>query len=59
MEAYLVDFDQDIYGEEMSLSFEKFLRPEQRFANIDALKLQIASDVRIGKRYLQTLAWVT
>lgn len=53
VEAYLVDFDADIYGEEMTLSFEKFLRPEERFADIDTLKRQIARDVEMGTRYLR------
>ena len=53
VETYLVDFAADIYGEEMTLSFEKFLRTEERFADIDALKQQIARDVNVGTRYLR------
>lgn len=54
VESYLVDFDEDIYSEEITLSFEKFLRPEKQFAEIDDLKRQIASDVDLGVQYLRS-----
>jgi len=45
LEAHLFDFDQDIYGEDLEITFRKFLRPEQKFASLDALRAQIARDV--------------
>ena len=37
-EAHLLDFDRDIYGRRVDLSFEVRLRGEQKFASPDALK---------------------
>ncbi|MBI5670434.1 MAG: bifunctional riboflavin kinase/FAD synthetase [Chloroflexi bacterium] len=45
VEPYLLDFDRDIYGETLELTFEKRLRPEAKFDTIQALIEQIARDV--------------
>jgi riboflavin kinase/FMN adenylyltransferase len=49
LEAHLFDFDQDIYGEDLEITFRKFLRPEQKFAGLDALRAQIARDVEAAR----------
>ena len=36
-EAHILDFDDDIYGETISIEFCHFLRPEQKFASADEL----------------------
>lgn len=46
LEIHLLDFDRDIYGEEIEVRFLQYLRSEQRFGSIDALKQQIETDVR-------------
>ena len=45
VEAYLLDFDGDIYGETLELAFRKRLRGEKRFQSVDALIDQMALDV--------------
>jgi len=45
IEAHLLDFDEDIYGEEMRLEFVRRIRPEMKFAGLEALKGQILADV--------------
>jgi riboflavin kinase/FMN adenylyltransferase len=45
VEAHLLDFNEDIYGEAMTLEFVARIRPETRFAGLEALKAQIAADV--------------
>lgn len=52
VEAHLLDFDRDIYGEHLEVSFETRLRGEQRFDGIDALIAQINRDVEAGRSYL-------
>ncbi len=54
VEPYLLDFDRDIYGQAVTLTFEKYLRPEAKFDNLDALMAQIKRDVANGKRFLQS-----
>ena len=45
VEAHLLDFDRDIYGEELALEFVSRIRDERKFPDLDALKNQIKSDV--------------
>ncbi len=52
VEAHLLDFDDDIYGESLRLEFLQRLRGEQRFANIDALVSQIQTDVQQARQIL-------
>lgn len=45
LEIHLLDFDRDIYGQDMEVRFLHYLRPERKFENVEALKAQIAADV--------------
>jgi riboflavin kinase/FMN adenylyltransferase len=45
IEAYLLGFDADIYGETIVLELEHFLRPETRFDDVEALVAQMTRDV--------------
>jgi riboflavin kinase/FMN adenylyltransferase len=44
-EAHVIDFEGDLYGVEIDLSFEGRLRGERRFESVDALREQIGRDV--------------
>jgi riboflavin kinase / FMN adenylyltransferase len=46
LEIYLLDFDRDIYGEDVEVRFVRYLRPEKKFENLDALVRQIKADVK-------------
>ena len=52
LEAHLFDFSEDIYGEHLSVSLHHFLRSEQKFDGIDALKAQIANDAETARDLL-------
>lgn len=52
VEAYLLDFDRDIYGQQLTFSFEKYLRPEMKFTGLDGLIAQINADVQTTREYL-------
>jgi riboflavin kinase/FMN adenylyltransferase len=45
VEAYLLDFSGDLYGQRLMLRFLAKLRDEQRFASVDELLAQMARDV--------------
>ena len=45
IEAYLLDFDGDLYGRPLRIEFLKRLRGERRFASIDVLVDQMHQDV--------------
>jgi riboflavin kinase/FMN adenylyltransferase len=53
VEAYLLDFDADLYRRTMRLSFIRRLRDEVRFNDIQALIDQMHLDVQIGRQILE------
>lgn len=44
IEVHILDFEKDIYGKEIKLEFEKYIRPEQKFSTLFELKNQINLD---------------
>jgi len=52
VEAHLLDFDADIYGETLELTFVRKLRDEQKFPSPAALRDQIARDVEAARQAL-------
>jgi riboflavin kinase / FMN adenylyltransferase len=54
VEAYLLDFDRDIYGEIMRLEFIARLRDELKYDSVDALIKQIHADVEQTRKVLGT-----
>ena len=44
VETYILDFSQDIYGEQIDISFIKKIRDEKKFNNLEALKDQLEKD---------------
>ena len=45
VEVHLFDFAEEIYGRDIEVFFERFVRAEQKFPSLDALRAQIASDI--------------
>jgi len=45
VEVHLFNFDRELYGRDVEVFFERFIRAEQKFPSLDALRAQIASDV--------------
>ncbi len=52
LEAHLLDFDGDLYGEEARIRFTNFLRSERKFDGIDALVAQLENDVAHARELL-------
>ena len=52
-EAHLIDFEGDVYGRRIDLTFERRLRAERKFAGPEELKVQIAKDVAEARRWLR------
>ena len=52
LELHLFDFDRDIYGDDVEVTFRSHLRPEQKFPTLEALKAQIATDITKARRVL-------
>jgi riboflavin kinase/FMN adenylyltransferase len=51
-EAHLIDFEGDVYGRRVEMSFLSCLREERRFSGLEALREQIASDVDAARKIL-------
>ena len=54
-EAHILDFDGDLYGRRVELSFSVRLRAEKKFESVEALKRQIGADVENARRKLEAL----
>ena len=52
VEAYLIDFDADLYGETLRIAFARRLRGERRFESAEALVEQMERDVQDARRVL-------
>jgi riboflavin kinase/FMN adenylyltransferase len=50
LEIHLLDFDKDIYGQDVEVRFLKYLRPEKKFDSLDALAQQIDADVKQARK---------
>lgn len=50
LEVHILDWSGDLYGQTLTVYLEAFLRPEQKFASLDALKAQIQADCEAARR---------
>jgi riboflavin kinase/FMN adenylyltransferase len=55
VEAHLIGFDEDIYGDTIRIAFLDRLRGEKRFDTVDDLVVQMNRDVAEAKRIVQHL----
>lgn len=52
LEVHLLDFNGDLYGDEIKIEFLHFLREEQKFENIDQLQQQLKLDEKECRRQI-------
>ncbi len=52
-EAHLLDFEGDLYGQRLALSFVRRIRDERRFPDVDALVAQIREDAERARVWLR------
>lgn len=52
LEAHVLDFDGDLYGDFVKVEFAEFLRSERRFDGIDELASQLKVDIEQARRIL-------
>jgi riboflavin kinase/FMN adenylyltransferase len=55
VEVYILDFDRDIYGQELEVHFVERLRDEMKFESVEALVAQMGRDVAKARSLLDAL----
>lgn len=46
LEVHILDFDEDIYGKNITVEFNKMIRSEKKFSSLEELKQQINKDIQ-------------
>lgn len=52
-EVYIIDFNRNILGKNVTVNFLKFIRKEKKFDSIGSLKKQIGADVKLIKKFIK------
>ena len=53
VEPWILDFEGDLYGQEIQIEFYRFLRPEVKFETLTALQQQILEDAAATRHYFE------
>ena len=52
VEPWILDYSGDLYGRDITLEFYRFLRPEQKFPDLEALRSQVHTDAEETRNYI-------
>ena len=53
IETHILDFNQEVYGEEIVLDFMHYHRPERKFDSVQVLTMQLCNDIEKAKEYFK------
>lgn len=53
VEPWILDFDGDLYGKELTLEFYKFLRPERKFPSLEELREEIQKNAAETRKFFE------
>ena len=56
VEPWILDYSGDLYGRDITLEFYRFLRPEQKFPDLEALRAQVRADAEETRKLVQPAA---
>ncbi len=51
VESFILDFHEDIYGHKVELELVKYLRPVQKFPDLEAVSKQVKKDIKEAEKY--------
>ncbi len=54
LEVHIFDFSGALYGQRLTVQFRRFLRQEERFADLAALRVQMQRDAEAARQYFET-----
>lgn len=57
VETHLFDFSEDVYGNDVKVSFLSRVREERKFDSLEALKTQMEADIQYGREYFRRKQW--
>ncbi len=55
LEVHIIDFNEDVYGKEITVAFIERIREEKKFSSVDELKAQIAADKGLAIKILENI----
>ena len=55
IETYFLDFDADLYGQELTIEILTRIREEKHFDSVDALVVAMKEDEAFSRSYIKTL----
>ena len=55
METWLDGFEGELYGRQLTVDFYRYLRPEQKFDSLEALRQQVERDMAAALAYFSAL----
>ena len=55
VETYIMDFDKDIYGEQVTVMLLHHQRPEKKFSSLDELTVQMKKDKELAKENIENI----
>lgn len=55
IETYIIDYSGDLYGNDLYVDLVGKLRDEKKFGSTDELKVQIAKDIKRGRKILDSM----
>ena len=55
MEVYLLGYNGDLYNKILDVAFIKYLRPEEKFLDVQSLKKQMDIDCKRSKELLSKI----
>lgn len=56
VETWILDYSGDLYGQRITLEFFHYIRPEQKFPSLEALKQAVQEDARQTRQILEALS---
>jgi riboflavin kinase/FMN adenylyltransferase len=59
LEVHLLDYQGDLSGRLLQVTFHRKLRDEQRFASLEALKTAIKADIAAAREYWRVSPFTT
>ncbi|BAP81176.1 bifunctional riboflavin kinase/FMNadenylyltransferase [Pseudomonas sp. MT-1] len=59
LEVHLLNYQGDLYGRLLRVTFHRKLRDEQRFASLEALKTAIEADIAAAREYWRASPFTT